>query len=451
MWALILKKFNKAINFFLHRIWHLNLSQEYSKFKNFTIREVQALILEIKLFYKNDSGLKASALAFKSLVSMVPILAVAFMFFKFFGGRVFFESNVKPFVYQFLTTGSGDKISSYIDSFLVSASVETIGVIGVIFLLIAAYSILYSIDDIFNEIWNIKRLRSFVDRVKYYTMIIVISPILLSASIALTSKIEQIGAAHMSALPTFMLHQLLPYMLIVVMFLIVFKIMPNCKVKTSKAFTGAVYATVLYFISKNIFVYYTKLAVTTNVIYGSLAIIPFFMLWLFFFWSIVLFSVHVVYVRSELNNLKFIERYPILNHKDKIRIAIAFSFCLASNYRKGKKVSLSDMADNLGVSVKSLRNLVYGMEQMGLIVGIVGTREIYLPAIAEDSFTIGKVIDAVDRSYISDSEMIDKNDFPVVEDVVTKIYRGLPLKKTIFDLIQKNDKVVAKAKKPGEV
>jgi len=422
---------NKIIKFLTADIWHLDAEG----YKKILIKELQILILQMKLFFRNFALTKASSLAFTSLLSLIPVLAVLFMFFKLFGGKGVVEETIKPFIYEFLTAGSGDKISEYIDSFINSATIETLGTIGIAFLFIAVYSILSSIESNFNDIWDVKRNRSFLDQIKSYTLILIVIPILITFTIAITSKLETVLQSNsldmvwgFSLLIIF--DKIFPFFLVILMFFSLIKIIPNCKVHKKSAFIGAAVGTILYFISKNIFVYYTKMAVSYNVIYGSIAILPFFMLWLYFFWIIVLLSVQITFVRQNLHNLKYLEKVFLINRIDKIKIAVMVSFMIVKKFikksdssdgvvkSKNNYLSIDDISAELDIPLKDIRKCLSDFEKSGILAELANNLECYIPNIPLNDFTLRAVIGSVDKKYLISNKYESENKFSAIKDLV---------------------------------
>ena len=388
------------IKFLSHDIWHIKIEDGFSGLKTFLITELQIILLQFKLFFRNNTLTKASSLAFTTLLSLIPVMAIMFMFFKMFGGELV-ESKIKPMVYEFLTSGSGDKISSYIDAFLSSATVDALGSIGFIFLLIAIYSILSSIELNFNDIWNVKKARNALEQLKTYLSLIFITPILVVISLWLTSKIEIIIKNNLwSGFSVFMISAA-PFLLILLLFIFIIKIMPNCKVSTSKALIGGLYGTTLYYISKYLFVYYTKVAVSYNVIYGSIAVLPFLMLWIYFLWIIILFSVQITFVRQNIHSLKHIEMGVKVNRFDRIKIALLVSFKLINSFvHHTPKMSIQEISDDLDIPLKDIRECLTDFEKSEIVVEIAGKQDTYTPNIPLKEFTVKKIIHAIDKMYI---------------------------------------------------
>ena len=397
------QKFKKFQKFITHDLWFVEIEESVSGFKKFFFKELQMMVLVIKSTHKHFLFSRASALAFTTLLSLIPVLAILFMFFKAFGGEMV-ETKIKPMIYEYLTAGQGENITEYIDSFLSSATVDTLGSIGFIFLLVAVYSILSSIETSFNAIWQINKNRSPIEMLKTYLTIIFISPILLIVSIWLTTRIQfimNIGDSFWGGFSTFMLFYFTPFILVFLLFFALLVIIPNTEVKFSNAFVGAFFGALAFTIFKELFIHYTKLAVSYNKIYGSIAVLPFFMLWIYFSWIVVLLSVEISYVRQNVHNLKHLEQNILSNRLDKIRIAFMIILRIIRNFVSGKEQSSQlEISEELDIPVKDISNTLLKLEKSGIIIEIAKKQDTYTLNIPLNKLTVGKVTDAVDMMYI---------------------------------------------------
>lgn len=424
----------KAVNFFNNYIWEAE--KKFTGFKKFLIKEIQIHYTALKLFWENDALGKASSMAFTALISLVPFLAVIFMVFKNFGGKDLVDNHVKPYIYEFLAAGTGDKISDYIDKFLDSATVETLGSLGIIFLLISVYSILSSIEYTFNEIWNVKNQRSHFDRLKNYIMIVVLAPILFTISIVLTAKLEAVIEANVPWFSTFIIFQVLPFLLIMISFTLIIITIPNTRVKVRYSLIGAVYGTALYLVSKYLFVHYTQLAVSTNVIYGSLAVLPFLMLWIYFFWIIVIFSVQISYVRQNIDRLNPSKNSKEKNRKDNLSVAFSVMLEFISIFKNEKRaVSLSEI-ENISIEKYDIDKSIEFFIKSGLI-SQVDEDESYLPAKPLSDITLKSVSDAVDKMYLQNVINYPEKTKNILDKIITDDYIINNSDMTVEELLEK--------------
>ena len=415
------KFIKKARRFLTHDLWFTDIEDSFTGAKKFFMKELQMLILEIKLLQRNNLFIRAAALTYTTLLSLIPVLAIMFMFFKAFGGEMV-EEKIKPMILEFLASGAGDTISEYIDSFLGSATVDALGSIGAVFLLVAVYSILSSIERSFNMVWQMKKDRSPIEQLKTYLSIVFIAPVLLIVSIWLAGRLEfiiQVGDNVWGGFSTFIVFQLLPFMLIMLMFIFLLIIMPNTKVKLKHAAFGSFIGAILYTILKAIFIHYTKLAGSYGVIYGSLAALPFFMLWIYFSWIIVLLSVQITFVRQNIRNLKHMEINIETNRADKIKIALMITFKMLKDFINGNERSnLFEISSTLDIPLKDVNQCIAKLEHSGIIIEIAKKQNAYTLNIPVEKLTVDKIINAVDKMYLETKKYISEKQFPEINEIL---------------------------------
>lgn len=416
-------KFKKFQRFITHDLWFVEIEESVSGFKKFLLKELQMMILVIKSTQKHFLFSRASALAFTTLLSLIPVLAILFMFFKAFGGEMV-ETKIKPLIYEYLTAGIGDNITEYIDSFLSSATVDTLGSIGFIFLLAAVYSILSSIETSFNAIWQINKNRSPVEMLKTYLTIIFITPILLIVSIWLTTRMQflmNIGDSFWGGFSTFMLYYFTPFVLVFLLFFALVVIIPNTAVKYSNAFVGAFFGALAFTIFKELFIHYTKLAVSYNKIYGSIAVLPFFMFWIYCSWIVVLLSVEVTYVRQNVHNLKHLEQNILTNRIDKIRIAFMIVIRIVKNFILGKEQSSQlEISEELDIPIRDIADTLSKLESGGIIVEIAKKPDSYTLNIPLKKLTVGKVTDCVDKMFIPNKNYKSEENYKALSKIISE-------------------------------
>ncbi|MCK4979133.1 MAG: YihY family inner membrane protein [Candidatus Delongbacteria bacterium] len=432
------KFIKKTKKFLTHDIWFADIEQGFSGAKRFFLKELQMLILEVKLLQRNNLFSRASALAFTTLLSLIPVLAIMFMFFKAFGGKMV-EEKIKPLILEFLASGAGDTISEYIDSFLGSTTVDALGSIGAIFLLVAVYSILSSIERSFNLVWQMKKDRSPLEQLKTYLSIIFISPVLLIVSIWLAGRLEfliQAGDNVWGGFSTFMIFQLLPFFLMMLMFFFILIIMPNTKVKMKNALVGAFVGAILYTILKIGFIHYTKMAVTYNKIYGSVAVLPFFMLWIYFSWVIVLLSVQITFVRQNIHNLKHMEINVETNRADKLKIAFMIIYQILKDFIDGSERSdLTEISLKLDIPLKDVNQCLAKLEQSGIVIEIAKKQNAYTLNIPVEKLTVKRVLAAVDKMYLEAKVYKSEKYYPELSKIFNEQYEIIADNNTLLSSI----------------
>lgn len=417
----LLEKLRRLERFVAHDLWSMDVEKGVSGARKFLLKELQMMVLVVKFFQRNFLLSRASSLAFTTLLSLIPVLAILFMFFKAFGGKLV-EDRIKPLIYEYLTAGIGDNISVYIDKFLNSATVDTLGSIGFIFLLVAVYSILSSIEGSFNAIWHVKKDRSPVEMLKTYLTIVFVTPVLMVLSLWLGSRLEHLLHISQSGWMTFAtiaLFKVAPFLLVTLIFLFLTMIMPNTRVKLSSAIVGSLVGAFCFSVLKYVFINYTRITVSYNVIYGSIAILPFFMLWIYFSWIIVLLSVQIVFIRQNVRGLKYLEQNVQSHRVDKLRLAFMVVLEIAGNFREGREqLSQAEMSEKLEVPAEDIYDCVLNLEKSGIITELGRKDDAYTVNVPLEKLTIGMIADAVDQMYLGDRKFADNAQYSGLDRLI---------------------------------
>jgi membrane protein len=264
-------------------------------------------------FYRDQCSTRAAALTYFTLLSLIPLLVIIFVFVKNFGGDTLIEGTVKPIIFKVLSTGSGEAVSQSIDELIQRTSSGTIGTIGFIFLLLAAFSLIQQMEFTINAIWAEKKARPLFQRLVFYWATLTIIPLLVGLSLSATAKMS--AFPQVQEIPRqFLQHiyRLLPLFLQGAAFFLIYKYMPRTKVRAIPAIAGAIVAAIFWELLKRTYLFYTTNALDYNLIYGSLAALPLFMIWLFISWMALLIGAEISFV---------LQNYRIINESRKTVLA----------------------------------------------------------------------------------------------------------------------------------
>lgn len=228
----------------------------------------------------------AASLSYTSLLAMVPLLAVIFGVVSAFPVFSQISDMLQSFVFANFIPAAGEQIQPYLNTFLKSVSSLTLP--GTVFLIITALLLMFRIEVTFNRIWRVKRARALINRIMMYWSVLTLGPILTGAAIALSAQkvlttlgIEEGLAAGWNHLGIFFLSWMV--------FTMFFMLVPNRRVQFRNAAVGAFLSAVLFEAAKMGFVAYVSNA-NYSVIYGALATVPIFLLWLYIVWAVILFG-----------------------------------------------------------------------------------------------------------------------------------------------------------------
>ena len=228
-------------------------------------------------FINNNDLLRASALTYTVVLSLVPILALAFSAVKEFGGA----DKLRPLVVQYLGLGSA---SSQLMHYVENVNAAALGSAGGAFLLITVISTMGTIEQALNTIFDVPQSRSYFRKFSDYLSVLFTVPFLIVAALGVTA----VFSVRMSEFP-FLVH-LLPYLFVWAAFFFLFVFFPYTKVKWGPALIGSFVTAVLFQLAQWGYVRFQVGTANYTAIYGALAALPIFLVWTYIAWSIILFG-----------------------------------------------------------------------------------------------------------------------------------------------------------------
>jgi len=257
----------------------LNLPQQ--------VRWVNRLASHVWKHFQEDRCLEeAASLSYTSLLAMVPLLAVVFGIIAAFPVFSEWSANLKAFIFDTFMPAIGEQIVPYIDTFLESISSLTLP--ATIILVVTALLLMIRIEVAFNRIWRVDRSRTLVNRIVMYWAVLTLGPVLIGAAIALSVQ-KVLGVVGIQEAVSPALHRIGIFLLSWLAISLCFWFVPNRRVQIKHALIGAFLSTILFELAKAGFIAYISHA-NYKVIYGALATVPIFLLWIYIVWNVILFG-----------------------------------------------------------------------------------------------------------------------------------------------------------------
>ena len=241
----------------------------------------------------------AAALAYTTLLSLVPLLTIMFALPDVFPVSARFGDMIQEFVFSNLVPEVGATVREYLRGFSLNASRLTLS--GLTVLVIIALMLMATIDNALNRIWHVHRQRGPTARFLTYWAMITMGPLLVGVGLVSTSYLLSLPV--LTDMDSALLLQkrllsLLPFLTTTTAFTLLYALVPNCHVRLRHACVGGVTAAVLFELAKIGFGFYVRSAGTEE-IYGALAVLPLFLVWIYTSWVIVLFGAHLVFCLEE--------------------------------------------------------------------------------------------------------------------------------------------------------
>lgn len=249
----------------------------------------------LKSFWQDGCTSYASSLTYTSLLALVPLIIVIFsvlQFFPFFGDV---SDQIQDFVFANFVPHTGTIVLQHVMQFEQQA--KKLPLFGFIFLGVVALLMLLTLERTLNAIWGIRKgKRGFKRSLLMYIAFLIIGPILIGTSILITSYLvsQQWLSGGLAFVGMARLVGILPFVLTILGFTLIYAIVPNCTVRFWDAFRGALFAAILFEIAKRLFTFYVAHFPTYQLLYGALATIPLFLVWMYFSWLIFLLGAVVV-------------------------------------------------------------------------------------------------------------------------------------------------------------
>ena len=279
---------------------HRHARSEDSAISWFLVRLGRTIALAVLNFNRRQGSSHASALTFYTLLSLVPLAAMAFGVAKGFGFEQLLE---KELLTHFAAQQEViQQVIEFARNMLDNTKGGLIAGIGVVVLFWSVIKVLGKIEDNFNQIWSVSS-RSIVRKFTDYLSIMIIAPVLLimsgSVTVFIVSKVSalssQVGLEEVATPAISLGLGLAPYVLLWLLFCVVYLIMPNTRVHLGSAFLAAILAGSAYQFLQVGYVKFQIYVTTYNAIYGSFAALPLFLIWLQLSWSIVLFGAEIAH------------------------------------------------------------------------------------------------------------------------------------------------------------
>ena len=259
----------------------------------------------IARFQGDNCPRHASALSFSALLALAPMVAIAFSMLSMFAATASFGEEMQDFIYRNLVPATGDEVRQYLDQF--ASQVGALTAIGLLTFLLTTLLLLFSIEESFNDIWRIKKGRTIGQRLTVYWAMVTLGPILMGASLSLSTYLlstQIIQGSEWEAQTRSLGLRLLPFLIEVLAFLLLYSTMPNKHVSWRAAAWGALVAALLFELSKRLFSLFILNFNNYEVIYGALATIPIFLIWIYLSWLVTLFGAEIVASLDEEPQLK---------------------------------------------------------------------------------------------------------------------------------------------------
>ena len=415
-----------------HIIWHTPLS-EISKGKTFVFKQLRIILLAARGFYNDKVQLRASALTFYSLLSIIPIVAIVFAIAKGFD----VVDKIKILVQEkFPNQQDNFKwLVAEAETAIKSTSGGYMAGIGIIIFLLAVMSLLNNIESSFNHIWQIRASRPWHRKFTDYLTIMLIAPVFIILSSGINFFISTKLPDYMLNAPildffkpviTFLV-KFAPFLLSWIALTVLFIVMPNAKVKFVPALiSGIIAGTILQGIQ---WLYIDLQFGITKLgyLYGSFAAVPLFIVWMQSSWIVVLLGAEISFANQNLARYELESEALNISNYQKRAMIIMMLHMIIRNFMLGEKpVSASYIAANLKIPVRLARDILQDLNSVNIVSMIHENEEkerLYQPAIDINQLTVSYVFSKLDKKGVEQIMVIRNKEYEKVIAMLKKFDR----------------------------
>ncbi len=397
------------IRIFLDRdLWEMDAADQ-RWWRRFLLNQGQILTLVVRGFFVDGCMIRASALTFTTLLSLVPLLALMFSVLKGFG----VQNELEPLLLDQLAVGGGEAVTKIVE-YINNTDVANLGKYGLLLLIVAVLTLLSNIEKSFNNVWGVEETRPLLRRCTDYFSVVTIGPLLVVVAISMTSTLksqqlvltllehEYVGEALLS------LFQVLPFMVMWLVFAGLYLFMPNVKVSPRAALIGGIFGGTLWQISQWGYLNFQVGVARYNAIYGTMAALPILMVWIYLSWMIVLLGLEMTYATQNLRTIRQDLRGERVNYASLEFIALAVLLFVGRRFYLGKAaLGQEELATQLDAPPRLLRTILSELTRLGFVVATdQGNDNVgYQPAQALEKIKLydvvhGLAVDGTDYSHL---------------------------------------------------
>lgn len=369
--------------------------------KTWQVNLLKTINLSVSSFLSHDLQSRACALTYRTLLALVPALALLLAIGRGFGlQQILQDQLIKYFPSQHTVLNAA---FGFVDSYLKEASGGVFVGIGIVFLLWTLISLLSSVEDCFNNIWQIVRGRLFWRKVTDYLAIFLILPVIMICASGLqlfmTTSLKTLLPYDFidSALPVLL--DCLSIVLTWLFFAGSYMLIPNTKVKPIPAIIAGVAVGSAYQILQWLFVSGQMYVAKYNAIYGSFSFLPLLLLWLQLVWLFTLIGGVLCYASQNISEYNFSEKINRISTNYRLQIAIVIMGIISKRFYEEKQpVSASEISQTYAIPINLVRPLVTKLNAAKLVNYLQSddndlTNHPLQPALEITDLTVGEVAD----------------------------------------------------------
>lgn len=403
----------RTIHFVTYDIWRIT-ENEVSGLKELYINTIKTIILAIRGFNSKNLQTKASALTYSTLLAIVPLLAVLLGIAKGFG----FQEAVQQELFDYFPRQEQElsEAFKFVERYLAQAQGGVIIGVGLILLFYTVINLISSIEDTFNDIWQIQKSRPWHRKISDYLALFLILPVLMTASSGLSIFLSTLQNSFLSSYVFFtplveLVLNIAPFVITIMVFTGLYVSLPNTKVKFVNGLIAGVLAGSAFQFFQFIYISGQIWVNKYNAIYGSFAALPLLLLWLQLSWLICLFGAELAYASQNVKKFSFERDSKNISrrYKDFLTLLIA-SLIVKRFVNEEKPYTADELSDAYRIPIRITTEILYLLTELHIIIEVNYENDervvYYQPALDVNQITVSYLLTKMDE-YGSENFKID--------------------------------------------
>ena len=375
----LIHNIRKMSRFIGSEIWHIN-TRGLSRLHAILLKIAKSMIFMYHQFWEDRLMTRASALTYSSLLALVPLLAIVFTLYQSLG----LYADLEPTLREWLSPlGSyGEIVATKIMDFLANAQTGTLGYVGLVVLLLAVLGILANIEESYNDIWHVRNMRSWKQRLVSYLALLLIGPLFLTGVVTFLGSSDSITIlANFKRIAGF---SPVSFLLIGLWFSLIIWSVPNTRVSIRAALVGGMCSGFGWLWLNWVFAQFiadTTQGSAREILFSGFAALPVFLIWLYLGWLILLLGAILAYS---------IQNFSIMEWKQSERVhgtalrnyvnVLAFLFIIRNFLEENQATRLDRLSNQTGAPENVHDELLSSYVDSGLLSRQSGYHITYVPS-----------------------------------------------------------------------
>ena len=396
----MIEKIKRIIRYVTHDIWVKKESDYKSPRIRWMVRQAKVILYTVRGLGEHDILTRAAALTFYTVMAIVPVAAFLFAVTRGFG----LEERLSSYLYEEFSEYGPlvDRILEFANAMLQHAKRGIIAAVSVLVLFWAIIRVFANVEDALNNIWEVRKARNLARKFTDYLAVVIVTPVMLIASNSMLLQLKnQFINVNLSGIGE-VLVGILSVVIIWLLFTFLYKIMPHTKVKFKNAFMAGVVAGTFFQLFQMIYVYIQSEVSAYNVIYGSFAAIPLFLIWLQISWQIVLLGAELSFSFQNIKNYELEKLAEQMSRDFRKKVSVVTMQVIVRHFTENDgAVSDEEIAEELDLPIRIVRDAIFDLEKAGLVLAISSRDDkahYYIPEEDIHELTVYDVISKVERS-----------------------------------------------------